>query len=337
MVVVAFLFSMPVTIFDNSSDTLHIFVWRNAAFGSVGHNPLRHRFSFVRCYDAMISPILLDGQPLSTYQRYHRLINLTHVGAVSCYAFSKNGVIWVKFAVGARKNTEKFSRQLIFNRSPGRIYQHGWKCNAGCKGKITSFDYDIVMNGIDPGKTYVVETQLCTREENHSKRQRTSDPPTPSSVCFLCEEKAETSTLRQVMTMQLNESECARTLNDGMLLAKLGAGDAVAMELKYHHAVYNRKRAHHHLFKQQQSCKKPCKELYRIVFSELIIYITDTRAATEGTDPVIFRLAYLATMYKQRLEQLGVDTPDVNSTRLKEQLLSLLQSLKRIRKDAMCL
>ena len=40
------------------------------------------------------------------------------------------------------------------------------------------------------------------------------------------------------MTMQLNErlNECAKTLNDGMLLAKLSAGDAVALELKYHPA-----------------------------------------------------------------------------------------------------
>jgi len=36
------------------------------------------------------------------------------------------------------------------------------------------------------------------------------------------------------MTMQLNE--CVMTLNDGMLLAKLSTGDAVALQLKYHPA-----------------------------------------------------------------------------------------------------
>ena len=36
--------------------------------------------------------------------------------------------------------------------------------------------------------------------------------------------------------MNLNRRlhECAQTLNDGNLLAKLGAGDAIAQELKYH-------------------------------------------------------------------------------------------------------
>ena len=182
-------------------------------------------------------------------------------------------------------------------------------------------------------KRATASTSTC-REENRSKRQRTSDPPKPSSVCFLCEEEAETSTLRQAMTMKLNKrlNECARTLNDGMLFAKLSAGDADVLELKYHPAclvaVYNRERARHHLIKQEQSRKKPGRELYPIAFPELILYITDTRAATEGTDPVIFRVAYLATEYKQRLEQLGVDSPDVNSTRLKEQLLSHIPEIE---------
>ena len=139
----------------------------------------------------------------------------------------------------------------------------------------------------------------------------------------MCEEETETSTLRQVMTMQLNErlNECARTLNDGMLLAKLSAGDAVALELKYHPAclvavaVYKRERAHHHLIKQEQSCKKPGKELYPIAFSELIIYITDTRAATEGTDPVIFRLVDLATLYKLRATRCGLSGRQLNKVK----------------------
>ena len=44
-----------------------------------------------------------------------------------------------------------------------------FQCKAGCKGVITSFDYDISNDGIvyatlkeiDPGNTYVIDTQLC--------------------------------------------------------------------------------------------------------------------------------------------------------------------------------
>ena len=52
------------------------------------------------------------------------------------------------------------------------------------------------------------------------------------------------------MTMKRNKkiNECATTLNDGKLLAKLSAGDVVAQDMKYHPtclaALYNRKRAY---------------------------------------------------------------------------------------------
>jgi len=44
-----------------------------------------------------------------------------------------------------------------------------FQCKTGCKGLISSFDYDIATGGtvyatikeIDPGNTYVIDTQLC--------------------------------------------------------------------------------------------------------------------------------------------------------------------------------
>ena len=65
----------------------------------------------------------------------------------------------------------------------------------------------------------------------------------------MCERTSPESDLRQVMTMNLDKRlhECTQTLNDGMLLAKLGGGDAIAQELKYHRgcitALYNRERS----------------------------------------------------------------------------------------------
>ena len=64
------------------------------------------------------------------------------------------------------------------------------------------------------------------------------------------------------MTMKLNKkiNDCAKTLNDGKLLAKLSAGDVIAQELKYHPAclvdLYNRERAFLNAQKQKRSCKK---------------------------------------------------------------------------------
>ena len=69
-------------------------------------------------------------------------------------------------------------------------------------------------------------------------------------ACFLCDKISPASELSQVMTMHTNNRlhECAHTLNDGKLLAKLSGGDAIAQELKYHPAclacLYKREKLH---------------------------------------------------------------------------------------------
>lgn len=79
--------------------------------------------------------------------------------------------------------------------------------------------------------------------ECQTKLRRTS---LEGQTCFICDKEAPSSELRQVMMMNLNNrlNECAQTLNDRKLLAKLSSGDAIAQELKYHFAcltdLYNR-------------------------------------------------------------------------------------------------
>ena len=104
------------------------------------------------------------------------------------------------------------------------------------------------------------------------------DPKTRE--CFLCEEEGET--LRQAMTLKLNQkiNECAKTLNDGKLLAKLSAGDVIAQELKYHPAcsvaLYNRERAFLNAQKQKKAEETlQGKNAYPMAFSELVTYITE--------------------------------------------------------------
>lgn len=81
-------------------------------------------------------------------------------------------------------------------------------------------------------------------EDIKIKSPRTSQPT--KSVCFICEHESPMTTLREAMTMKLNDrvNECARNLSDEKLLAKLSAGDVVAQEFKYHAAclvgLYNR-------------------------------------------------------------------------------------------------
>lgn len=144
-------------------------------------------------------------------------------------------------------------------------------------------------------------TEESTTDERVCKMRRASHE-IGRSECFLCEKEAPPSALRQAMTMQLNArlNECARTLNDGRLLAKLSAGDAVAQELKYHPscltALYNRVRASNLAAEKQQTSEE--KDAYPLAFSELVTYITETKASSKG--PAVFRLAEMTSLYKQR-------------------------------------
>lgn len=132
--------------------------------------------------------------------------------------------------------------------------------------------------------------------------------------------------------MNLNKSvnECARTLNDGKLLARLSGGDVIAQELQYHAAcladLYNRERSYLRATKRQEKEHANEEDAHPQSFSELVTYLVETTRSGEG--PSVFRLADLVHLYAQRLEQLGVDAPAVNSTTLKEKLLSEIPQLE---------
>ena len=73
-------------------------------------------------------------------------------------------------------------------------------------------------------------------------------------------------------------------------------------------ALYNRERAHLKAISQEYSDSSSCvKEAHQIAFSELLIYITGTKKCNEDSS-TMFRLADLTKMYKEGLEQLGVES-----------------------------
>ena len=110
------------------------------------------------------------------------------------------------------------------------------------------------------------------------------------------------------MTKQLDKwlIECARNLNDEKLLAVLSGGDVIAQELKYHYscltALYNKERAYLLTIENQDDSELSHeREVYPLVFSELLTYILETK--TSSDKPVVCRLADLVSLSKQRLEQ----------------------------------
>ena len=141
--------------------------------------------------------------------------------------------------------------------------------------------------------------------------------------------------------MELNDrlNRCAMTLNDEKLLSKLSAGDTVALELKYHPAclavLYSKQRSHLNRHRNEESTELAItKEACPTAFSEIVTYIIETN--NNSSEAVIFRLAGLISLYKERLQQLGVPSPDVNAARLKEQLLSHVPQLEAHRPGRDC-
>lgn len=153
----------------------------------------------------------------------------------------------------------------------------------------------------------------------------TEEGPLHLEECFICEKKASRTELREALTMQLNTRlyQCAKTLQDQTLLAKLSVGDVVAQELKYHGtcltSLYNKERAH--LRKQQFMSKVADSEIEinQIVFAELVTHIVESQRG--------IKLADLCHLYESRLKQFEANLT-FNRTRLKNKLLFEIQELK---------
>lgn len=153
----------------------------------------------------------------------------------------------------------------------------------------------------------------------------TEEGPLHLEECFICEKKASRTELREALTMQLNTRlyQCAKTLQDQTLLAKLSVGDVVAQELKYHGtyltSLYNKERAH--LRKQQLMSKVADSEIEinQIVFAELVTHIVESQHG--------IKLADLCHLYESRLKQFEANLT-FNRTRLKNKLLSEIPELK---------
>lgn len=143
--------------------------------------------------------------------------------------------------------------------------------------------------------------------------------------CFFCDEADSGLHAESTHEVDKRVRECATLLNDGKLLSKLSAGDMVAIDVMYHSkcsvSLYNQKRQH----------TSPEDTTYRsiegVAFAELIAYIDDCRDCQEIT---VLKLADLARLYSAKLEELGVDPGRVNTSRLKDRLLTAFPGLNAL-------
>ena len=111
--------------------------------------------------------------------------------------------------------------------------------------------------------------------------------------------------------------DCALELQDSRILAKLSAGDLVALEASYHRSClisfYRRAEKTHEKEEDDEN-----GVLNGIALAELVDYIQNAKLKSEKS--LIFKLSHLCDLYKQKLSELGLEVTRIHSTRLKERL-----------------
>ena len=90
------------------------------------------------------------------------------------------------------------------------------------------------------------------------------------------------------------------------------------MVAQYHYfcltALYNKERAYLLTIENQDDSElSQEREVYPLVFSELLTYMYILGIKTSSDNPVVFFLADLVSLSKQRFEQLGMKTHDVKA------------------------
>lgn len=141
--------------------------------------------------------------------------------------------------------------------------------------------------------------------------------------CFICDESK--GNLHAVTTFEVDSRvrSCAHALQDLTLIAKLSAGDLIALEAHYHAPclVSLYKRAAAAAKKDVEFDDDLLVDKQSLAFAQLVAYIVDEQQ-NALTAPV-FKLSDLAKKYQCPLKQMGVNVDSrVNTTKLKNRLLA---------------
>ena len=167
-------------------------------------------------------------------------------------------------------------------------------------------------------------TELTTRQQQSAStmqiRSAHSHPQSTEPTCFFCNEPAGSAGLHKASTYNIdaNVRRCALEVEDTALLAKLAAGDMIAIEAMYHHnclcSLYNRARQ---AAPKDDDGDNSC--LHGIAFAKLVAFLEDMKS---DEDSAFFKPMDIAQLYKVRLKQLGLSVEKrIHTTRLKKRLL----------------
>ncbi|KAG0717679.1 hypothetical protein GWK47_053917 [Chionoecetes opilio] len=124
-------------------------------------------------------------------------------------------------------------------------------------------------------------------------------PQSTEPICFFCNKPAGTADLHEAAAKEIDKNvrRCATELGDTKLLAKLSAGDMIAIEAKYHR---NCLRALYNKIRPAALKDEDADRLHGIAFAELVVFMEDMHADEDNA--LVFKLSDVANLYKTRLE-----------------------------------
>lgn len=201
------------------------------------------------------------------------------------------------------------------------LVQHKARFHESCRLKYNKTELERARKrNIEPVDKSIVSAKFTRQNVDYNNLNKTK------SICFFCDLPAQDgSSLCSASTFGLDARvrHCALKLEDKPLLAKLSAGDLIALDAMYHVqclvSLYNRTRE-----KKNTNETETDTTNHGIAFAELVSYIEDTRDSAP-----IFKLVDLCKLYSTRMEQLGSDLSGrVQSTRLKNRILAYFPDLE---------
>lgn len=166
-----------------------------------------------------------------------------------------------------------------------------------------------------------------TRISSKYTRQTVDQVLGENVTCFFCDLPSPLKSLRHASTKEISEhvKQCAIELQDSRILTKLSICDMVAQDAKYHVkclvSFYNKSRG-----KQIKNKSDLDSINHEIAFTEVLSYIEE--ASLNSTVAPIFRMKDLATLYTDKLKDLGaVITGRVHTTQLKDRVIDAMPEL----------
>ena len=161
-------------------------------------------------------------------------------------------------------------------------------------------------------------------------------PTTNKNICFFCEKPGENLIKAETPNIDKRVRSYAEGLGDRKLIAKLSAGDMVAIDAMYHLKCLTKLGNNHRSLERRN--KKGKTQNYNtshdaLVFAEIVAYIEEQKQVLDCIP--IFYLRKLSNMYVYRLAELKkMNICDItsNTTRLKKKLLEHIPGLRAEKK-----